>query len=136
MKCNKCKFWVVLNKKESDVWLPVLSDDGLRLGWCRKRCPIKTQTDSKNYQKRAEWPETKEVDYCGDFEPETTELEWLRAENSRYYDKWITEKLELRKLKRKHNTLIKAVKTKYPKIKINYEALERAVDIIQKHEPT
>lgn len=54
--CRKCKWWV-----------PAL--DEVRLGCCKKNAPVLLfQIGDSSYEPRAEWPETADEDFCGQFE--------------------------------------------------------------------
>lgn len=138
MKCIECIFWKALLKKNkaNGNWEDLFDEGGyFRLGWCTKGHPIKTQEHgSKDYEGRAIWPKTKEDEVCGEFIPIVTELQWMINEKNRWFWACYRTQKKLQAVKKMQKNIIKAVKIKYPKIRLNDRAIEMVVKIIQEHE--
>ena len=126
MECRECKFWLPLVYTVDDR--PCFDRFKCRLGWCRFNPPTKFEIGKA--KEKATWPEVSGDNFCSKFAPKTSELDDLRERVLRYMGLYSWEKNCSRERLKKLNIIIKAVKKKYPKIKLREKAIEKAVEII------
>lgn len=126
--CGYCKYWKPIGWNKEDGFVQDKDEDGTGYGWCRINPPI-----AKKDTQRASWPETKECHYCAKFESKQTEVDRWRDRYWSKYSEWNCAAYRLGKSKKTEKAIIKAIKKKYPKIRINKKAIEKALEIIEQH---